>query len=347
MKVKFSQLAAQLKSGLAPIYLLYGDEPLQLAEAADMIRRACRERGFEERQVYAVLPGFDWNLLAGEADALSLFSANRLLEVRVPEGKVGKEGARVLTHYAERPPEATVLLLTLENLASGEQKKRWFARLEATGVAVQTRSPEGRDFKAWLAHRAKSRDVRLHPEAIQLLAVRTEGNLLAAAQEIDKLYVLYGGAEVDADLLAETVADSARFDVFDLTEALLSGQVHRVDRTLAGLRAEGMAPAVVLWAITRELRLLLQLGEDRRRGVPITASCRRLRLWERRRIQLERALKRLSRFQLHAAIKSAARIDAVIKGRVGGDAWEQLRDVCLALASGDATPGNPEKLLYE
>ncbi len=334
MRVRFDQLAGQLER-LAPVYLLFGDEPLQLAEAADLIRRACRERGFEERQVYTVLPGFDWHLLAAEADAMGLFSSWRLLEVRVPDGKVGNEGAKVLIRYAEHPPEATVLLLRLENLPAVSQKARWFTQLEAIGVAVQMHPLSGQDLLAWLAGRAKSRGLDLDREALQLLAARTEGNLLAAAQEIDKLYGVYGSTQVNAQMLAEAVADSARFSVFDLTEAWLLGQVGRVDRTLAGLRAEGVAPAVVLWAIARELRLLLQLLEDQRAGVPLPESWRRLRLWDRRKVQVERALKRLERATLHAAMQASAAIDAVIKGKSSGDVWAQLRDVCLALATSE------------
>ncbi len=335
MRVRFDQLAGQFER-LAPVYLLFGDEPLQLAEAADLIRRACREYGVEDRQVYTVLPGFDWNLLAAEVDAMGLFSSRRLLDVRVPDGKVGNEGAKVLIRYAERPPEATVLLLRLENLPDVSQKACWFTQLEAIGVAVQMHPLSGQDLLTWLAGRARSKGLDLDREALQLLAARTEGNLLAAAQEIDKLYVLYGSTQVNAQLLAEAVVDSARFSVFDLTEAWLLGQVRRVDRTLAGLRAEGVAPAVVLWAIARELRLLLQLLEDQRAGVPLLESCRRLRLWDRRKVQVERALKRLKLSTLHAAMQAAAGIDAVIKGQVLGDVWAQLRDVCLALATSES-----------
>lgn len=332
MRVRFDQLAGQLEE-LAPVYLLYGDELLQLVEAADLIRRACRRLGFSERRVYTVLPGFDWNLLAAEMDAMSLFANQRLLDVRVPEGKVSEEGAKVLIRYAEAMPEATVLLLVLENLPPASQKARWFTCLEARGIAVQTHSVSGQELLVWLAKRAKSKGLDLDDEALHLLAARTEGNLLAAAQEIDKLFVLYGAGSIDATMLVEAVTDHARFDVFDLTEAWLVGEVGRVDRALAGLRAEGVAPAVVLWTITRELRLLLEVWEDQRAGVALSESCRRLRLWDRRKVQIERALKRFKRALLHAAMQAAARIDAVIKGQAGGDVWAQLRGVCLGLAT--------------
>ena len=334
MRIDFPQLASQLRQGPRPVYLLHGDEPLQLTEAADAIRRCCRDHGFEERRIFTVLPGFDWGELAAEAEALPLFASRRLLDVRVPEGKVGNEGARVLGRYAEAPAADTVLLLILENAPAAVTRAGWFRSLERLGVAVQTRVLHGREFLAWLDRRARTRGLQLSGDALQLLALRTEGNLLAAAQEIDKLHVLFGAAVVDADRLARAVADSARFDVFDLVEAMLLGRVVRCDRILSGLAAEGVAPAVVLWAVTREVRLLLTLLDDRRRGVALAESCRRLRLWDRRKAQLERALQRLRPADLHRAVRLAVRIDARIKGQQDGEAWPGLRDLCLGLAAG-------------
>ncbi len=335
MRLRLPLLAGQLAKGLAPIYLVFGDEPLQLTEAADMIRAACRSRGIEERQTYSVMPGFDWKALETEADAMPLFSSRRLLDVRVPEGKVGSEGGKSLGRYCERIPEDVVLLLILENPPAAVQKSRWFRQLEQAGLAVQVRSLHGREFLGWLQQRAKARGIGLTREALQLLALRTEGNLLAAAQEIDKLYVLYGEGQVDAGRLAAAVADSSRFDVFDLVEAVLNGQVRRADRIVGGLAGEGIAAPVVLWAITRELRLLLGLLDDRSRGLSWTESCRRHHLWESRKVQLERALGRLGRGQLHHALEVASVIDAMIKGQSAGDEWQGLRTLCLALAAGE------------
>ncbi len=335
MKLSFDRLAGALAS-LAPVYLVYGDEPLQLTEAVDLIRQACRLQGFEERRVYTVLPGFDWNLLAADIEAAgSLFASRRLLEVRVPEGKVNGDGTRVLTRYAESPPEDTVLVLQLENFSATAGKSDWFLLLEKLGVAVQTHSLSGQEFQDYLARRAKSKGLELEREALELLAARAEGNLLAAAQEIDKLYGLYGSARIDAESLAEAVAESARFDVFDLSEAWLEGKVRRVDRILAGLCAEGVAPAVILWSIAREVRILLQLMENQSAGVPPAESFKRLRLWERRKLRMERALKRLKRSTLHAALRAAAKVDALIKGQAAGDVWAELRVLCLALANSE------------
>ncbi|BCX87929.1 DNA polymerase III subunit delta [Methylomarinovum tepidoasis] len=335
MRIDYPQLASRLKRELAPVYLLYGDEPLQLTEAADAIRRACRRHGIGERRVFSVLPGFDWNDLAAETEALSLFASSRLLDVRVPEGKVGQEGARVLGRYSDAPPPDTILLLVLENAPPAAMRAKWFQKLERIGLAVQTRTLHGRDLLAWLERRAAACGLRLSGDALQLLALRTEGNLLAAAQEIDKLHVLCGETTIEAEDLARMVADSARFDVFDLTEAWLAGQPGRCDRILSTLRAEGTVPAVVLWSVTREIRTLLALQDDRRRGLPVAESCRRLGIWARRRPRLEAACQRLAPALLHRALRLAARIDACIKGQAAGDSWEGLRDLCLILASGE------------
>lgn len=335
MRIKAPQLSGQLKQGLAPVYVVFGDEPLQLTEAADAIRRACRTQGIGERQVYSVMPGFDWKAIEAESDAMPLFSSRRLLDVRVPEGKVGKEGAKVLSRYGERPPGDTVLLVILENPPAAVHKARWFQRLEQLGVAVQGRPFQGREFLHWLQQRARDKGVTLSREALQLLALRTEGNLLAAAQEIDKLYVLHGNCDVGAEELAAAVSDSSRFDVFDLVDAVLNGQSQRSDHIVTGLAAEGVAAPVVLWAITRELRLLLGLLDDQAHGLSVGESCKRRHLWEKRRIQLERALGRLRKGQLHHALAVAGDIDAVIKGQAPGDQWQQLRALCLALATAD------------
>ncbi|MCX8048920.1 MAG: DNA polymerase III subunit delta [Methylohalobius sp.] len=341
MRLTLDQLAgklvgAQCAGSLSSVYLLCGEEPLQLTEAADLIRTACREHGFADRQVYTVLPGFDWNRLAAEIEAFGLFSDKRLLDVRVPDGKVSPEGARVLTRYAERPSEGTVLLLLLEGPPTANQKAAWFAKLEQVGVVVQVYPLHGRNLSAWLERRAQSKGLKLDREALELLLYYTEGNLLAADQEMDKLLMLYGAVQISAEMLAEAVIDSARFDVFALTEAWLLGKVRQVDRILAGLRAEGTAPAVILWAIARELRLLLQLMEDRRVGISFADSCRRHRLWDRRAAQVECALQRLNLKTVRAALEAASRIDTVIKGKAVGDVWAQLREVCLALAAPEA-----------
>ncbi len=335
MQVKPEQLPNLLRQALAPVYLLYGDEPLQLTEAADAVRRACREQGCEDRQVHCVMPGFDWRLLAADSDTLSLFGGKRLLDLRVPEGKVGNEGARFLSTYAQRPPVDTVLLLMLENPPSAVSKSQWFKRLENRGVAVRVWPLSGQSLVAWLRQRAAEKGLQLTRDALQLLAQRTEGNLLAAAQEIDKIYVLHGPGQIDGEAVKEMVADSARYDVFDLTEAMLAGQSARVDRTLAGLHAEGVASAVVLWAVTREIRLLLQFMDARKQGVSVADTARKLRVWDQRRRLVEKALGRLDRKLLHGTLLTAAGIDRIIKGLAPGNPWDSLRGLCLALASAD------------
>ncbi|HHJ39121.1 MAG: hypothetical protein AXA67_11320 [Methylothermaceae bacteria B42] len=336
MQVKPEQLPNLLRKGLAPVYLLYGDEPLQLTEAADAVRSACREQGCEDRQVHTVMPGFDWNLLAADSDTLSLFGGKRLLDLRVPEGKVGNEGARFLSAYAKSPPADTVLLVTAENPPSAISKAQWFKRLESCGVAVRVWPLSGQALIAWLRNRASEKGLQLAHEALQLLAQRTEGNLLAAAQEIDKIHVLHGPGLIDEAAVRDMVADSARYDVFDLTEAVLAGQVARVDRTLAGLASEGIASAVVLWAITREIRLLLQFSDARKQGVSMIDTARKLRVWDQRRRLVEKALGRLDVKRLHEALLTAARIDRIIKGQMPGSPWDGLRGLCLMLASGNS-----------
>lgn len=335
MQVRAEQLGNLLRRELAPVYLLHGDEPLQLTEAADAIRRACREQQIEERQVFSVMPGFDWRRLAAEVETQSLFASRRLIDLRVPEGKVGSEGSKFLLGFGERPADNVILLIVLENPPAAVRKSRLFSRLEAMGVAIWARPLAGAELINWLARRASDRGVLLEREALQFLAQQTEGNLLAAAQEIDKLLLLYEKGSVSTDTVIETVADHARFDVFGLVDSVLAGRVAHSDRILAGLAGEGVASPVILWALTRELRVLLQFSVAREQGLPMAEISRKLKLWERRRELLAKALQRLDRGLLHLAISMATQIDRAIKGQRPGNPFPMLRSLCLGLASGN------------
>lgn len=324
MKVRFEQLAGMLDKPLAPVYLLGGDEPLQLGEAADAVRAAARAQGYSERQVLHVETGFDWQSLLAEAGNLSLFAERRLLDLRLPSGKPGDGGAKALTTYAAQPPEDILLLITCARLDSAQQRSKWFTALERVGVVVQIWPVEATRLPAWITRRMQARGLTPSPAAAALLADHVEGNLLAAAQEIDKLCLLNATGALDADAVADAVADSARFDVFTLADAALSGDAARSARVLYGLRAEGIEPVLILWALARELRTLATLAFAREHGEPLETAMRRLRVWDRRKPLITQALKRYSAAHWRAALVRAGRSDRVIKGMVPGNTWDEL-----------------------
>lgn len=332
MKLRAEQLNGQLGKGLAPIYLIHGDEPLQAMEAADAVRAAARDRHYDEREVLNVEPGFDWSALDAAAHSGSLFSSRRLIELRLEDQKPGEAGSKALTGYAARPPADTVLLVLCGKLDAGAQKSRWFGTLDQAGVTVQVWPLDGRRLTGWIETRMRDRGLRPDAEAVRLLAARVEGNLLAAAQEIDKLALLCGVGPVDAEQVLAAVGDSARYSIFELAEAALAARPERVTRIVHGLRAEGVEPVLAAWALAREIRLLDQLHHARAGGGDLASAMRQYKVWDKRKPLLTRALDRLPAPATRRLLVDCARLDRVIKGLEPAAPWDELLLLALALA---------------
>lgn len=339
MKLQAEQLGEQLKRRLAPVYLLSGDEPLQLTEASDAVREAAKAAGYVTRELFYADAGFDWGLLREAADSFSLFGEPRLLDLRLP-AKPDKAGAAALLRYAERPPEDALLAVTLPKLTAADQKARWFQAIEKLGVVVQVWPLEGKKLLDWLDRRLNSRGLLADQSGLRALAARVEGNLLAAAQEIEKLHILHGRGRLDDDQILKAVADSARYDVFGLAEEILRGQPARAYRVLMGLKAEGVAAPLALWALTREVRLVAAIAAERAAGASAAAAFAKHKVWEKRQATLELALRRLDRNALHRALLLAAKADRVIKGMEVGDEWDALLAVCMALTAPSGKPAS-------
>ena len=334
-QLRVEQLAGQLQQSLAPVYFVHGDETLLVNECADAVRAAARERGYSDRQVFTVEAGFDWNSLLAASDSLSLFAERRLLELRLPNGKPGKEGTQILRDYAERPPEDTVLLITSAKLEPAARRSKWVLALEHAGVSIPVWPVEIGQLPAWIDRRMRARGLRASREALALIAGRVEGNLLAAAQEIEKLYLLHGAGELDVDTVSQLVADSARYDVFALVDAALAGQVTHAQRILAGLRGEGVDPVLVLWALSREIRsLTLMARQMHSTGLAQTLAANKV--WDKRKPLITAALERIRGRQWWQLLQRCARLDRVIKGRAAGSAWDELLQLTLSLAGLDA-----------
>lgn len=331
-QVRPEQLDATLKRALAPVYFIHGDEPLLVGECADAVRAAARAQGYSDRQVFALEAGFDWDSLLAASDSLSLFAERRLLELRMPAGKPGDKGARALRAYAERPPEDTLLLITSGKLEPAARRSKWVQALERAGVAVSVWPVQAPQLPAWIGRRMRAAGMQPTPEALQLLADRVEGNLLACAQEIEKLLLLRGPGPVDADTVAALVSDSARYDIFALVDAALLGQAGRSQRMLAGLRAEGVEPVLVLWALAREIRSLTLMSASLSRGEALARVLAAQHVWDKRKPAVGGALQRLSHAECRRMLLYCARLDRVIKGRSAGSAWDELLQLTLRLA---------------
>jgi DNA polymerase-3 subunit delta len=322
LKLTSDSLATHLGERLLPAYLVSGDEPLLAAEAADAVRARARQAGFTEREVHFIERAADWDEVRASAANLSLFAARRVVEIRLASARPGAAGNSALIALLEAHDPDTLFLILAPRLDRDAQAADWVRALEAHGAWVQIWPVDPRRLVAWLKGRCRRLKLEASDEALELLAARTEGNLLAAHQELTKLTLLAPGGRVTPDAVLASVADSARFDVFRLGEAVLAGETARALRVLAGLRAEGTEPTLVLWALSRALRDVWSA----RGGGEAPA-------WQQRhRAALEQALQRASRLPFAALAVRAARADRMIKGRVAGNAWDELAllaaDIC-------------------
>ncbi len=327
MRLRFEQLNGALKN-LAPVYFVSGDEPMQQGEAADTIRLAAREAGYQTREVFSVESGFDWGDFSMAAESLSLFSDKKILDLRLPSGKPGTDGAKALIDFCQRLPEDTLLLITAPKVTSATLKSKWCQALDKAGVILQVWPLQGRDLLQWLQARAQKKGMQIDPEGIRLLAARVEGNLLAAVQEIEKLYILYGQARVSRQAVEDFVADSSRFDVFQLTDCLLAGKLLRAIKILNALRSEGIAAPVVIWAIAREVRQLIEFKTAVAAGQSVDAVSKQLRLWDKRKSLVPNAAARMEIKVLHKALALSSTADRQLKGREAGDCWETMLTIC-------------------
>ena len=333
MQVRPDQLPDQLSRQLAPVYFIYGDEPLQREEAADAIRARVRSSGEFTREVLHVDRDFNWDRLSGAADNLSLFAEQRLVELRLDEGKVGRLGSRALVDYtAQLPPDQVLLIISSGRLDAGTRKSRWVRALAGAGVEVPVWPVDAARMPQWIQTRMRALGMQPTAEAAALLAQRVEGNLLAARQEIEKLLLLMGPNPVNAGEVEAAVGDSARFDIFGLVDAALAGEVGRTVRIVERLRIEGVEPVLVLWALGRELPLLTNLARACQQGQPLAKLLSQARVIPRRQALLQAAAQRHTLAVWLQFVCQCARLDRVIKGVAGGDPWQEILALSVALA---------------
>ncbi len=333
MRLKPEQLADSLQKSLGSVYLISGDEPLQIVELSDSIRQAVKKAGFVQREIFSTDTGFEWSEITTSAQSLSIFGDKKVLDVRVPSANFGNEGAKTLISYCERLPADTILLITCGKLNAAGMKTKWFEAVDRVGVTIQVKPLEGDELLQWLQNRLQQRGLNSDKAGLLLLAERVEGNLLAAAQEIEKLYVLYGATSLTQAQIFDAVADSSRYDVFKLIDAILAANVNRIFKVLAGLRNEGIAPPVVLWALMREARILCKVHIELSSGKSKDMVFRNNQIWDKRVGLVDKALKRLSHNQLFEILTLSAKADRQAKGQESDDVWETILAVCLLFTS--------------
>ena len=338
LKIPQRQLAGHLRSELANVYLIAGDEPLLVDEALAAVRAAAQNSGFTERELHVVDRGFKWPDLAAQADNLSLFAARRVLELRLASPRLGDAGSKAARELIENPSADQLLLIGIHaRLDSSTARLAWVRAAERVGVRVEVWPIEARELPRWVSDRARQHDIRLSQNAVELLAERAEGNLLAVDQELAKLALIRTGGEFDEAAVAAAVGQSARFDVFRLTDALLAGDARRALRILNALRTEGVAPPLIAWALAREIgalnavRLAVSAGTDEQTAFLSNG------IWPRRQPLVKAALRRLSAERLSDLLRLAVRVDKASKGaQMTAGPWEEITGLVLAAV----TPAN-------
>jgi DNA polymerase-3 subunit delta len=327
---------------LPPVFVVASDEPLLALEAQDAIRAVARKQGYSEREVLQADGRFDWSRLTEAAGGLSLFADRRIVEIRLPGGKPGIAGAAALEAHAALAGEGLLTIVALPKLDRRGKEARWVTALERAGVLVEIDSIDRARLPQWIGERLARQQQRAGAEALEFIAERVEGNLLAAHQEIAKLGLLHPPGELTLAQVTDSVLNVARYDVFQLPLAMLGGDAARVRKTMAGLEAEGEAIPLVLWAITEEVRMLIRVKSQVQSGRPYSMVARENRVWRPREQMVERLLPRLSVAALADCLERAAQIDRLAKGlrapESDSDAWLELTDLALSVAAMSAAP---------
>lgn len=332
MKLLPDKLDAHLAKRTAPVYLLHGDEPLQLDELTDTLRRHARAHGFLERRVHHPVDDTSWLAFRESVESLSLFAERRLIELRLPGGKPGRRGSALLTEHAEAPPPDVLLLVICGKLDHGTQSSKWFKALDKAGVSLAVQPVVGRDLSDWLDARLSRHGLQATPEALALIAERVEGNLLAARQEIERLALLVDGGVLDVEAVWQAVSDNARYTINDLMTAALAGDAARTARVVAGLRDEGAAAALLLWAIAQEVRGAARAAEAVAEGADLDVALQAAGVWSRRAVALKPAIRRLAVGRWLELLSAAAHADRLLKGRGQGELWDVIESLALGLA---------------
>lgn len=309
-----------------------GDEHLLVNEALDVIRAAARDKGFTSRELHVAGTGFDWAGLAAGSSNLSLFAERRIVELQLPTGKPGRTGSQAIVDLVAQASDELLIIVSGPKLDKSNAASKWAKTLDKVGVSIPVWPIGLRELPGWISQRMRAVGLTPDRDAVSLVAERVEGNLLAAAQEIEKLRLLLGEGKVTATEVNDAVANSSRFDVYKLTDAALSGNAKRSIRILGGLKAEGVEPVIVVWALTRELRTLATLHDVIRQGGDLGGAMQRSGVWRNRQDLVRGCISRHKPGDFHRMLKASGRADAAAKGQASGDPWQLATDVVVGLA---------------
>lgn len=336
MRISTEDLPQHLKRGLGSLYVIHGEALLLAIEAADAIRNAAREAGYTDRETIIAEQYFKWGELRNSAQSMSLFSSRKVIDLRIPSGKPGVEGAQALQDHCENLDPDTLTLISLPKLEGTAFKSKWFAALEQHGTIISADEVSLAALPAWIAGRLRRQGQSADADTLKFLADKVEGNLLAAYQEIQKLALLFPKGALSFDQVKDSVMDVARYDVFKLSEAMLTGDAERYARILEGLRAEGTATVLILWAIAEDIRALAKVSRAMQQSGNLANALRDARVWGAKQKLIERSVRRFTPTFAERALRQAALIDRLIKGLRQGDVWDELLQLGIRCARAGA-----------
>lgn len=336
MKIRHEQLASHLKKTLSSVYCVIGDEPLQSMEIVDSIRKAANQAGYQSRNILSVEAMFDWNILSSAAETLSLFAEKQIIDLRVPNGKLGLQGSKAIQSYLSKIPDDKLLIIQLGKFDYRSRNSAWFKALDRSGVIIQIWALSPAQTLAWVAKRMRQAGLQVSQEVVRLLSDRVEGNLLAAAQEIQKLYSLFGAAKINEQQLIDAVSDSSRFSIFDLSDAILLAQPQRVQHILSVLHQEGTPLTLLLWAMSDLSRKLYQANYLLKLGKSDAGIINKIP--KQKQTLYRNANQRLYHANWHRILSQLVEVDWKIKGvgqepnKLEARIWDDLSDIALSLA---------------
>lgn len=343
MRLNFEQLPNYLEKqqSMPLVFLISGDEPLQKMEAADCIRQYAKQHNFVEREVLNADTKFKWGSLTGSSNALSLFSEKKLIDLRVETKSPGKPGGQAIREYMQNPPEDKILLIQTAKLPASTMKSAWVKSIEKVGVVMQIWDMSTSQTMTWVRNRLQKEGMRPTTEAVRLLTERVEGNLLAAAQEINKLKLLFcekevNETEIDEEKVLKSVSDSSRFSIFDLSNAVMLGDTRRVQHIHHNLKEEGVPIQLVLWTLSDLSRQLYNADFNLNNGMQISQVLSKLP--RPRQQPFQKALQRMRGADWITILKKNVEIDRLSKGQSEfvnkglGRVWSELLELSLILA---------------
>ncbi|KOR31450.1 hypothetical protein TI04_00640 [Achromatium sp. WMS2] len=330
MRIKFHELNAHIRKPLLPVYLVTGDEPLQHSESVDLIRKAAVAQGYVEREILEQDSGFSWHTLINMGKTSSLFGDKRLIDFRLSSIKIGNDGSAAVSAWASEPPTDTILLISGPKLERPEPK--WVQKIDACGGVITVLPVAQHHLAGWLLKRFKTYGLSATKEVADWLAEQVEGNLLAGAQELEKLALIHGTGTLTLEQVVSSTTGSSRYNVFELSNSMVDGNGAKSVRILRSLCEEGINIGTVLWVVTKDLRVLAELSIQIQQGIPASQSIANKReIFVNRHSNYIKALERLTVTQWQKLINRCTAIDRAAKGMDQVDPWMLLERVVLGI----------------